>query len=123
MYNKVILIGRITKKPELKTTSNGVAYTKFNLAVTRDFNKEETDFFRVTLWKGQAENVVKYQDKGSLIMVEGRVELGSYEKDDGTKVYTTEIMATNVKFLEPKKSKDLEEEPKISDFENEDLPF
>ena len=105
--NKVFLIGRITKDLELKTTPSGVSTTTFSVAVNRNFkNKEgviEADFFNIVAWRRQAENVSKYCTKGSQICVEGRLQSRSYDAQDGTKRYVTEVIADNIEFLGTKK--------------------
>ncbi len=106
--NKVVLIGRLTKDPELRTTGSGVPACNFSLAVNRNFkNKEgviEADFFNVTVWRKQAENVNKYCSKGSQVCVEGRIQNRTYEAEDGTKRYVTDIIADRVEFLSSKNS-------------------
>lgn len=106
MLNKVILIGRLTKDPELRYASNNTPVVNFTLATDRPFlnaNKErEADFISCIAWRNQAENISKYLSKGSLIAVDGRIQTGSYEKD-GKKVYTTDVVADNVRFLDSKK--------------------
>lgn len=103
--NKVMLIGRITRDPELRYTSSNIPSVRFTLAVNRPFENQngerETDFINVVVWRKQAENVKKYVSKGSLVAVEGRIQTGSYEKD-GQRVYTTDVVADNVQFLESK---------------------
>ena len=140
--NKAILIGRITANPELRTTQSGNQNTTFSLAVNRNYTKEdgtrETDFINCTAWKKTAENIVKYCSKGSQIAIEGRIQTRSYDAQDGTKRYVTEILVENCTFLsknEPKagdKEKDIvktEESDPFADFGNEvaltddDLPF
>lgn len=104
--NKVCLVGRLTTKPELKMTGSNVPYTRFNLAVNRTFSntqgERETDFIGIIVWRKQAENVCKYLDKGSQVSVEGRIQTGSYDGQDGQKRYTTDVVADNVQFLESK---------------------
>lgn len=101
--NKVVLIGRLTKDPELRTTTNGIPATNFSLAVNRNFkNKEgniEADFFNVTVWRKQAENVSKYCQKGTQVCVEGRLQNRTYDAQDGTKRYVTDVVADSVEFL------------------------
>ena len=101
--NKVVLIGRLTKDPELRTTPNGISNASFSLAVNRNFkNKEgviEPDFFNVIVWRRQAENVSKYCSKGTQVCVEGRLQSRSYDAQDGTKRYVTEVIADSVEFL------------------------
>ena len=103
--NKVCLIGRITRDPELRYTSSNIPSVRFTLAVNRTFQNQngerEADFINIVAWRNQAENVKKYVTKGSLVAVEGRIQTGSYEKD-GQRIYTTDIVADNVQFLESK---------------------
>lgn len=105
--NRVMLVGRITAKPELRYTSSNIPYTRFSVAVNRTFSnaqgERETDFINVAVWRRQAENVCNYLDKGSLISVEGRLQTGNYTDKDGNKRYTTEVMADSVQFLDTKK--------------------
>lgn len=103
--NKVVLIGRLTRDPELRYTSSNIPSARFTLAVNRPFQNQngerETDFINVVVWRRQAENVGKYVKKGSLVAVEGRIQTGSYEKD-GQRVFTTDVVADNVQFLDNK---------------------
>ena len=99
--NKVFLVGRITKKPELKEVKDKKV-CEFTLAVNRD--KEKTDFINCVVWNSQAENLCKYQDKGSLISVFGELRVDSYEIE-GNKKYKTYVMVNNIEFLESKKEK------------------
>jgi single-strand DNA-binding protein len=107
MMNRVVLVGRLTKDPELKYTQSGVAVVRFTLAVNRAFKnaagETEADFVSCQVWRKPAENVANYLKKGSLAGVDGRIQTGSYEKD-GVKVYTTEVVADSVQFLDPKPS-------------------
>ena len=103
--NKVVLIGRVTRDPELRYTASNIPSARFTLAVNRPFQNQngerEADFINIVVWRKQAENVKNYVSKGSLIAVEGRIQTGSYEKD-GQRVYTTDVVADNVQFLESK---------------------
>ena len=103
--NRVELIGRLTRDPELRYTSSNIATARFSLAVNRPFQSQNgeqgTDFINIVVWRKQAENVKKYCTKGSLVAVEGRIQTGSYEKD-GQRVYTTDVVADSVQFLESK---------------------
>ena len=103
--NRVELIGRITRDPELRYTSSNIATARFTLAVNRPFKSQNgeqgTDFINIVVWRKQAENVKKYVSKGSLVAVEGRIQTGSYEKD-GQRIYTTDVVADSVQFLESK---------------------
>lgn len=104
--NRVMLIGRLTAKPELRYTGSNVPFSRFTVAVNRTFNnnngERETDFINCIIWRKQAENVCNYLDKGSLVSVEGRIQTGSYDDKDGNKRYTTDVVADSVQFLESK---------------------
>ena len=101
--NKVILIGRLTRDPEMRTTPSGVATTSFSIAVQRNYanaqGDREADFINCVAWRKQAENIAKYCTKGSQVAVDGRIQTRSYDAQDGTKRYVTEIIADNVTFL------------------------
>ena len=102
--NRVCLTGRITAKPELRTTSSGIPYTRFSLAVNRTYSNaqgdRETDFINIVVWRKQAENICRFLDKGSLIAIEGRIQTGSFDGQDGQRRYTTDVVADNFYFLE-----------------------
>lgn len=104
--NRVMLIGRITAKPELRYTGSNIPYSRFSVAVNRTFSnsqgQRETDFINVIIWRKQAENVCNFLDKGSLVSVEGRIQTGSYDDKDGNKRYTMDVVADSVQFLESK---------------------
>ena len=104
--NKVVLIGRLTKDPELRYTSSNVAAASFTLAVNRQFQNQngvrEADFINIVIWRKQAETAKKYLTKGSLIAVEGRIQTRNYDGADGKKVYVTEVVADSFEFLESK---------------------
>ena len=104
--NKAILIGRLTKDPELRTTPTGRNVCQFSVAVSRNFTnangEREADFINSVVWDKQAENLVKYQKKGNQIAVEGRIQTRNYDDKDGKKVYVTEILASNISFLDSK---------------------
>jgi single-strand DNA-binding protein len=106
MMNRVILVGRLTKDPELRYTPNGVAVASFTLAVNRSFTNQqgerEADFVNCVVWRKPAENVANFLKKGSLAGVDGRIQTRSYENSEGKRVYVTEVMAESVQFLEPK---------------------
>ncbi len=107
--NKIILIGNLTKDPEITTTNSGVSVCRFSLAVQRGFssandNGPQADFFNIVVWRGLAENCHKFLKKGSKCCVVGRIQNVSYEAQDGTKRYTTEITANDVEFLSTKNS-------------------
>lgn len=115
MINRVVLVGRLTKDPELKYTANGIAVVSFSLAVNRPFSNQqgerEADFINCVVWRKQAENVANYLRKGSLAGVEGRIQTRRYEAQDGRQVYVTEVLADSVQFLEPKNSGSPRPEP------------
>jgi single-strand DNA-binding protein len=99
--NSVILIGRLTRDPELRYTSGTqTAMTTFTLAVNRPYSKnDEADFIRIVVYGRQAETANSYLSKGSQAAVQGRIQTGSYTKQDGTKVYTTDVIADRVEFV------------------------
>ncbi len=106
MLNRVILVGRLTKDPELRYMPNGVAVASFVIAVNRTFTNQqgerEADFINVVVWRKAAESVANYLKKGSLAGVDGRIQTRSYEGQDGKRIYVTEVVAESVQFLEPK---------------------
>lgn len=104
--NKVVIIGNLTRDPELTTTANGVNFCRFTVAVGRNFTgadgERETDFLPVIAWRNQADNCYKYIKKGSKVAVVGSVQTRNYEGNDGQRRYITEIVAENVEFLTTK---------------------
>lgn len=104
MLNRVILIGRLTRDPELRYTPSGVAVTQFTLAVDRPFlnqqNEREADFIPIVTWRQLAETCANYLRKGRLTAVEGRIQVRSYDNSEGRRVWVTEVVADNVRFLE-----------------------
>ena len=105
--NKAILIGRLTRDPELRYTSSNRAVCQFTIAIDRPFTsnatgQREADFINVVVWDKTAENVGKYMSKGRLIAVEGRIQTRNYDNNEGKKVYVTEVVASNIQFLESK---------------------
>lgn len=105
MLNRVVLVGRLTKDPEFRTTQNGVSVATFTLAVNRNFKnkngEQQADFINVVVFRQQAENVNNYLSKGNLAGVDGRIQSRSYENKEGQRVYVTEVLADSVQFLEP----------------------
>ena len=120
---KFMCIGRLTKDVELNTTTNGVNVAKFSIAVNRRFKNEngesETDFFNVVAWRGLGENIHKYCKKGSKVFIAGEVQNRSWDKDDGTKAYITEIIANECEFLDNKQQDNNEYKP----IDDQNLPF
>ena len=103
--NKVILIGRLTRDPELRHTPQGTAVCQITVAVNRrgvQPGQQEADFINVSVWGVQAENVARYMSKGRQVAVEGRIQTRNYDDKDGKKVYVTEILASNISFLDSK---------------------
>lgn len=103
MMNRVVLVGRITKDPELKYTQSNIAVVSFTIAVNRMFadqsGERQADFIQCVVWRKQAENLAKYVTKGQLIGVDGRIQTRTYESDQGTR-YVTEVVCDSVQFLE-----------------------
>jgi single-strand DNA-binding protein len=128
--NKVILVGNLTRDPELTETPSGVAVCRFAIAVSRDYansdGNRETDFFNITVWRGRAENCGKYLKKGNKVSIVGSLQNRSYEDKDGVKRNVTEVIASEVEFLTPKTdSKPSEEEvrPQLEAIDDNQLPF
>lgn len=111
--NKVILIGRLTRDPELRYTSSNIPVATFSLAVDRTFSNQngerEADFINIVVWRKQAENCKNYINKGSQVAVEGRIQTRSYDDQNGQKRYVTEVVADNVQFLDTKASREQRE--------------
>ena len=144
MLNKVVLIGRLTRDPELRSTANGVSVATFSLAVDRPFtNKQgerETDFIRIVTWRRLAEVCAENLGKGRLVAVAGRLQVRSYDNQEGQRRTIAEVVADEVKFLErPRREKSETSSAEKSefgvkdidnddfgdelDFDDEDLPF
>jgi len=139
MLNRTILIGRLTKDPELRYTPAGVAVCQFTLAVdrpfTRDGGERETDFIPIVTWRQLAETCANYLRKGRLTAVEGRIQIRNYENSEGRRVYITEVIADNVRFLESGRQESGQSESRSSnhdpfpedgkpiDISSDDLPF
>ncbi len=136
--NKVILVGNLTRDPELSETPNGVAVCRFSIAVSRDYansdGTRETDFFNITVWRGRAENCGKYLKKGNKVAVVGSLQNRSYEDKDGIKRNVTDIVANEVEFLTPKSAQGGDsddtpavqarrERPQLEAIDDNQLPF
>ena len=126
--NKVILIGNLSKDVELTTTPNGVSVARFSLAVQRAFanqdGKREADFFDCVTWRTTAENLQKYCKKGDKIAVVGRLQKRSYEAQDGTKRYVTEIIADEIEFVNTKRADSQDApHPELTPVDDDSLPF
>lgn len=145
MLNKIIIMGRLVADPELRQTASNVSNVKFTVAVDRNYTpqgqEKQTDFISVVAWRQTAEFINKYFSKGSMIVVEGSLQTGSFTDKNGVKRYTTDVIADQVYFAESKKnaekpqqnsSQDKEQIPSMAignleDFEEiiggDDLPF
>ena len=127
--NKAVLIGNLTKEPESKATANGVAVCNFTVAVQRRFmqnGERQADFIPVVAWRGLADTCIKYLHKGSKVAVSGTIQTRSYDAQDGSKRYVTEIVADEVQFLDNKQASAepaAEEIPGFTAIEDEQLPF
>jgi len=102
VINRVVLVGRLTRDPELRYTPNGTAVTTFTLAVNRNFKnangEQQADFINCVVWRKAAENVANYLRKGSLAGVDGRIQTRTYDNNEGRRVYVTEVVAESVQF-------------------------
>lgn len=134
--NKVILVGNLTRDPELTETANGIAVCRFAIAVSRDYanadGNRETDFFNITVWRGRAENCGKYLKKGNKVAIVGSLQTRSYEDKDGIKRNVTDVIASEVEFLTPKGSQGegddtvvsaKKERPTLEAIDDNQLPF
>lgn len=131
--NKVILIGNLTRDPELTETPSGVPVCRFAIAVSRDYadsqGNRETDFFNITTWRGKAETCGKYLKKGSKVAVCGSLQNRSYEDKDGIKRTVTDVIASDVEFLTPKQSEEesvvsvKRDRPQMEEIDDNQLPF
>ena len=132
MLNHIVIMGRLTRDPELRQTATGNAVVSFTLAVDRDFKNsngdKETDFINVTVWRHTAEFVAKYFKKGTLAVVSGRLQMRKYMDNDGNNKTSAEVVAENVYFGETKRSDEKTTAPAKEDFteipdEDSDFPF
>ena len=134
MYNRIILIGRLTRDPELRYVPSGAPVASFTLAVDRPFRDQqgnrETDFIDIVAWRKLAEQVSQYMSKGRMVAVEGRLQIRSYETQDGQKRKVSEVVADGVRFLDRGKMAapaeapaPAHEEAAPSSTEDEDIPF
>lgn len=130
--NKIILIGNLTKNPELKELPSGVYVCNMNIAVSRDFGEDGADYFDIKVFNKQAQNCDKFLSKGRKVAVMGRLQNRSYEDKDGNKRYVTEVIANDVEFLSPKendvvsasiKREDTYTQTRLSEIDDNQLPF
>lgn len=106
MFNLVVLTGRLTADPELKTTPNGISVTRFSIAVNRNYGSGEdrqTDFINIVAWRHSAEFVAKYFKKGNLIGIEGSIQTNKYQDKNGNNRTSFEVVANNIQFVESKR--------------------
>lgn len=126
MLNRIVLIGRLTKDPELRYTPNGVAVCTFALAVDRmrknAQGEKETDFINIVVWQKQAENCANYLSRGKMAAVDGQLRIETWEKD-GERKYKTVVNAENVRFLSPKDAGGSEFIAGEIEHSDDDLPF
>ena len=133
MLNKIVLMGRLTRDPELRRTQSGTAVASFTLAVDRDYKPQdgerETDFIDIVAWRGTGEFVSKYFTKGRMAVVEGRLQVRDWKDKDGAKRRSTEVIADNVYFGDSKRSESGTQEAPAGEFqelpeeEKGELPF
>lgn len=133
MLNKVILIGNLTKDPELSETSSGVKFCKFGIAVNRPFansdGEREVDFFNITTWRGQAETCARYLKKGKKVCIVGSLQNREYTDNNNVKRTATDVIASEIEFLSARSEDDErpaekgEEPPKLEPCDDDDLPF
>ena len=133
MINKVILMGRLTRDPEMRHTNSGTPVTTFSLAINSGYGENQrTDFVNCLAWNKTAEFVTKYFAKGKMIIVIGRITTRSWETQDGKRAYATEVIANEVSFGETKSSQQTATQPPMQDDdddftpldeEDDDLPF
>lgn len=130
MLNNVVLIGRLTKDPELRYTPSGVAVASFTLAVDRPFAKEgqqQADFIPVVVWNKQAENCANYIGKGRLVAIQGRIQVRTYDTPEGQRRWVTEVVAENVRFLDrARNDQDNQNQYSIGNevnFSDDEIPF
>lgn len=131
--NKIFLIGRLTKDPELRYTPNGVAVASFTLAVNRRTTNQngerEADFIPIVVWNKAGESAAKYLSKGKQVAVEGRLQIRSYEGNDGNRRWVTEVIADSVEFLTPNNQKPQEQQEPFCgmgdeiEFNDQEIPF
>lgn len=110
MINRVVLVGRLTRDPDLRTTGSGISVASFTLAVDRQFTNAQgergADFINCVIWRKAAENFANFARKGSLVGIDGRIQTRSYDNKDGQRVYVTEVLVDNFSLLESRRDRD-----------------
>lgn len=135
MINNVVLVGRLTRDPELRRTQSNISYVRFTLAVNRSFTDQsgerQADFVNCIAWRAQADNLARFMKQGSLIGLQGRIQTGSYESEQGMR-YTTDVVADSIQFLESRnQQQDSSNQSSSNDYydvqkdivTDDDLPF
>lgn len=123
MLNKIMLMGRFTKDADLKYTKDGKAYARFSIATQRDYNKNEVDFFNCVAFGKKAEFISKYFSKGSLILITGHVQVGSYEDDNKVKHQTFDVIVDETYFAGDNKNSQSQSQSQSQIDCDDDLPF
>lgn len=124
--NNVILMGRLTRDPELKYSQAGKAYCRFTVAINREFNREEADFINCLAFGKTAETIAEWLGKGRRIALQGRIQTGSYQNSNGDTVYTTEVVADRFEFVDSARSETSKKSYSNNDDvldDNDDFPF
>lgn len=124
--NHVVLIGRLTRDPELKYSQSGTAFCRFTVAVNREFNKDESDFINCLAFNKTAETIAEWLGKGRRIALQGRIQTGSYENKNGDTVYTTEVVVDRFEFIDSSKTETSKKQTynrKDDVSEDDDFPF
>jgi single-strand DNA-binding protein len=127
IINKVILIGRLVRDPELKKTNTDIYVTQFTIAVNRNYKTQngetQADFINCVTWRGLAENLCKYMRKGNAIAVDGEIQTRKYQDQQGTDRWVTEVICNNIVFLESKPKEQTQQTPTISNNNVNNNPF
>lgn len=125
--NNVILMGRLTRDPELKYSQAGKAYCRFTVAINREFNREEADFINCLAFGKTAETIAEWLGKGRRIALQGRIQTGSYQNSNGDTVYTTEVVADKFEFIDSSRSETSKNQSYSNNDDvlddNDDFPF
>jgi single-strand DNA-binding protein len=121
--NNVILMGRLTRDPELKYSQSGKAYCRFTVAINREFNREEADFINCLAFGKTAETIAEWLGKGRRIALQGRIQTGNYENKNGEKVNTFEVVADRFEFVDSAKSEENNKNVRSEEDLEDDFPF
>lgn len=121
--NNVTLMGRLTRDPELQYSNNGTAFSKFSIAVPRDFKRDETDFINCLAFGKTAETIAEYLSKGKRIAIVGRIQTGSYNNKEGQRVNTFEVVVDKFEFVDSAKSEENNKNVRSEEDLEDDFPF